>query len=73
VDGRPSGWRASSAAIFIALGPVDWTVVAPLAAGLFAGSLVGPIVVRHVPTPAVRWTVGVLGLGLAVRLWLDPV
>lgn len=62
----------TAAAIFILLGPVDWAVVVPLAAGLFAGSLVGPLVVRHVPAAAVRWTVGVLGLGLAVRLWLDP-
>jgi uncharacterized protein len=52
--------------------PVDWTAVAPLAAGLFAGSLVGPLVVRRVPASAVRWTVGVLGLCLAAALWLDP-
>ena len=62
----------ASAAIFIALGRVDWVAVAPLAVGLFAGSLVGPIVVRRVPAAAVRWAVGVLGLVLAVRLWLDP-
>ncbi len=62
----------ASATIFVALGPVDWTAVVPLAAGLFIGSLVGPLVVRHVPAVAVRWTVGVLALGLAVRLWLDP-
>lgn len=63
---------AASAAIFVVAGRVDWAAVAPLAIGLFAGSLLGPIVVRHVPATAVRWTVGVLGLGLAVRLWLDP-
>jgi uncharacterized protein len=62
----------TSAAIFVAVGPVDWSAVLPLAAGLFAGSLLGPVVVRRVPATAVRWTVGVLGLCLAVSLWLAP-
>ena len=51
-------------------GPVAWPLVAPLAIGLFAGSLVGPVVARRVPAPVVRVTVAALGLGLAVVLWL---
>jgi uncharacterized membrane protein YfcA len=51
-------------------GPVAWPLVAPLAVGLFAGSLVGPVVARRVPAPVVRVTVAALGLGLAVVLWL---
>lgn len=62
----------ASAAVFIVAGPVDWRVVVPLAGGLFTGSLVGPVVVRRLPSAAVRWVVGVLGLGLAVQLWLHP-
>jgi uncharacterized membrane protein YfcA len=54
------------------MSPVDWTVVVPLAGGLFVGSLLGPVVVRRLPSSAVRWGVAVLGLGLAVRLWLHP-
>jgi uncharacterized protein len=63
----------ASAAVFIVMGPVEWGVVAPLAAGLFIGSLAGPLVVRRLPSSAVRWAVAVLGLGLAVRLWLHPI
>ena len=62
----------ASAAIFVCAGPVDWGVVVPLACGLFAGSLIGPVVVRRLPSSAVRWAVGVLGLSLAVLLWLRP-
>jgi uncharacterized membrane protein YfcA len=62
----------ASAAVLVVMGPVDWGVVAPLAAGLFVGSLVGPVVVRRLPSSAVRWAVAVLGLGLAIRLWLHP-
>ena len=62
----------ASAAVLIVMGPVEWAVVLPLAAGLFAGSLVGPLVVRRLPAAAVRWGVAVLGLVLAVRLWVHP-
>ena len=50
-------------------GPVAWPLVAPLAVGLFAGSLVGPVVARRLPAPVVRVTVAALGLYLAVVLW----
>jgi uncharacterized protein len=61
----------ASAAIFVVVSPVDWTVVVPLAAGLFAGSLMGPVLVRRLPPSIVRWGVALLGFGLAVQLWLD--
>jgi uncharacterized membrane protein YfcA len=60
----------ASAAIFVAAGPVAWHDVAPLAAGLFAGSLLGPVVARRLPAPFVRWAVAALGVGLAVELWV---
>jgi uncharacterized protein len=62
----------ASAAIFVVVSPVDWTVVVPLAAGLFAGSLVGPVLVRRLPPSIVRWGVALRGFGLAVQLWLHP-
>ena len=57
------------ATIFVLLGPVAWAAVVPLAAGLFVGSLAGPVIARRVPARLVRWVVGLLGLALAVELW----
>lgn len=56
------------AAIFGLFGPVEWTAVAPLATGLFLGSLAGPVIARRVPAAPVRWIVGLLGLALAAEL-----
>jgi len=58
----------SAAAVLVVAGPVDWAAVVPLAAGLFVGATLGPIVVRHLPATVVRVAVAALGLGLAVRL-----
>ena len=60
---------AISALILVLAGPVDWTVVLPLAAGLFTGSLIGPKVARRVPAGILRWLVALVGLGLAAWLW----
>ncbi|HEY1917098.1 MAG TPA: sulfite exporter TauE/SafE family protein [Streptosporangiaceae bacterium] len=59
-----------SAVIFIVLGPIDWAAVLPLAAGLFVGSTIGPRLTRRVPPGVIRWLAGLLGLGLAVSLWV---
>lgn len=58
-----------SALILVLAGPVDWTVVLPLAVGLFTGSLIGPKVARRVPAGLLRWLVALVGLGLAAWLW----
>jgi uncharacterized membrane protein YfcA len=47
---------------------VSWTAAAPLAAGFFAGGLLGPRIVRRAPAGALRVIIALLGLGLAVRL-----
>jgi uncharacterized protein len=60
---------AISALILVLAGPVDWTAVLPLAAGLFTGSLIGPRVARRIPARTLRWLVALIGLGLAVWLW----
>lgn len=62
----------ASAVVLVLAGPVDWEAVVPLAIGLFVGSTLGPVVARRVPEQVVRWGVAVLGLVLAVQLWLHP-
>jgi uncharacterized protein len=61
-----------SAAIFIIFGPVDWAAVVPLGIGMFAGSMIGPRLARHIPARVLRWLVAFLGMGLAVKLWIAP-
>ena len=56
---------------FALLAPVEWLAIVPLAAGLFAGGRLGPIVVRHAPAGALRALIGLAGLTLAVVLALD--
>jgi len=62
----------TSAILFAVFAHVDWSAVAPLAAGTFLGSLVGPRVARRLPPGLLRWLVALTGLVLTVRLWLDP-
>jgi uncharacterized membrane protein YfcA len=62
----------TSAVIFIIFGPVDWTVAVPLGIGMFAGSTIGPRLARHIPPHVLRWLVSLLGIGLAVKLWITP-
>jgi len=56
----------------VAFGHVEWAAVAPLAVGLFAGSLIGPRLARRLPAAVLRWFAALLGIGLAIRLWLAP-
>jgi uncharacterized protein len=62
----------AAAAAFIAIRPVPWSAVLPLAGGLLVGSSIGPIMVRHLPPSLVRWTAAGFGLMLAGYLWLRP-
>jgi uncharacterized protein len=61
-----------SAVIFALFAHVDWTAVIPLATGMLAGSTIGPWIARRMPGNLLRWLVALIGLGLAVRLWLAP-
>jgi uncharacterized protein len=61
-----------SALAFAVLAPVDWVAAVPLGIGMFAGSLIGPRVARRIPARVLRWLVALLGLGLAVKLWIAP-
>ena len=62
----------TSAVIFIVFSPVDWAAVLPLSIGMFAGSMIGPRLARHIPANVLRWLVALLGIGLAVKLWIAP-
>lgn len=61
-----------SAIAFAAFGPVDWLAMLPLAAGMFVGSTLGPRVARWLPANLIRWLAALLGVALAVQLWVDP-
>ncbi len=53
-------------------GPVHWVAAAALGAGALAGSVIGPALTRALPRVITRWAVALLGLGLAVWLWVRP-
>jgi uncharacterized protein len=61
------------AAILLAfLAPVHWPQAAALALGVLLGSRIGPSIARSAPADWLRRVVAVLGVGLAVWLWVDP-
>jgi len=62
----------AAATVFVAIQPVSWSAVLPLAGGLLVGSSLGPIIVRHLPPSLVRWIAASFGFLLAVYLWLRP-
>jgi uncharacterized membrane protein YfcA len=55
---------------FAFFGPVDWAAAIPLGLGFFIGGRLGPAVVRRVPATGLRVVIAVLGLALAIHLWL---
>jgi uncharacterized membrane protein YfcA len=59
---------AVPAVIFALAGRVVWLAALPLAVGLFAGGMVGPVVARRAPPGLLRVAIGVCGFGLAA--WL---
>jgi uncharacterized membrane protein YfcA len=61
-----------SAIALVVFGPVDWAAVVPLATGMFAGATLGPHLARRLPTNVLRWAVALLGMALAVDLFLRP-
>ena len=61
-----------SAATLVIFSPVQWAAAVPLAAGLLVGSTIGPVLARRVRPGVLRWLMALLGIGLAVRLWVAP-
>jgi len=60
-----------AAIVFIAVAPVHWPSLIPLAIGCVVGSRLGPVVVRHAPATPIRCLIGAGGLALAIKLSLD--
>ena len=60
--------NATAAVVFSLTAPVVWSAVPPLLVGCIVGGRIGPVVVRRVPSALLRWTVGLAGIALAVRL-----
>ncbi|UOY02713.1 sulfite exporter TauE/SafE family protein [Blastococcus sp. PRF04-17] len=56
---------------FVLFASIAWSAALPLAAGLLAGGLLGPRVVRRAPQTALRRAIAVAGLGLAVALGIQ--
>jgi uncharacterized membrane protein YfcA len=63
--------NATAALAFCLLATVDWSAVAPLAIGLFAGARLGPVVVRHANAAVLRTLIGLAGFALAIKLGAD--
>ena len=61
-----------SALAFIIVGRVDWQAVIPLSLGMLVGAMIGPRLARRMPAWVIRWVAALLGLVLAVRLWITP-
>lgn len=53
---------------FAVFGPVDWTAVAVTAPAAVVGGYTGARVARRLPVPALRWTVVVVAVAVAVAL-----
>lgn len=62
----------ASAAVFAFTGSVDWSAVIPLAIGMLIGSSLGPRVTRRLPARLLRLLIVLLGMVLAVQLWINP-
>ncbi len=62
----------TSAAIFVLFGPVHWSAALPLGLGMLAGSRIGPTVARRLPLDVLRWLIVLLGMALAVDLFVHP-
>ena len=60
-----------AAIAFVALAPIAWSAVLPLALGLFTGSRFGPWVVRRAPQTALRRVIALAGIGLAIHLGIQ--
>jgi uncharacterized protein len=61
-----------SAAILTLSGSVSWSAAVPLGIGMFAGSSIGPHATRRLPATILRLLIALLGISLAVELWLHP-
>jgi uncharacterized membrane protein YfcA len=59
----------ASTTILIVVAEIPWAHTIAVAAGLAAGSLVGPVLVRRLPAAVIRSAAALLGAGLAIHLF----
>ncbi|KRL16130.1 hypothetical protein FD12_GL000604 [Lentilactobacillus rapi DSM 19907 = JCM 15042] len=57
-----------AATMFISMIRIDWAVIIPLLIGLFTGGYIGPIIVRFIPSKAIKTAIGIFAIGLAIVL-----
>lgn len=57
-----------AATLFISMIRIDWAVIIPLLIRLFTGGYIGPIIVRFIPSKAIKTAVGIFAIGLAIVL-----
>jgi uncharacterized membrane protein YfcA len=62
----------SSTAVLLLSATIRWSAVLPLGAGMLIGSNLGPRAARRIPARLLRVLIAVLGLALAIQLWIDP-
>jgi uncharacterized membrane protein YfcA len=60
-----------AAIVFIAVSPVAWSAVGPMALGCLLGARLGPVVVRRAPAGPMRLVIAAATLALAVKLGYD--
>lgn len=58
--------------VLVLFARVAWGSVLPLGAGILIGSRLGPALARRVPVRVIRPLITLLGVALAVQLWLHP-
>ena len=58
--------------VFALGAPVRWSAVALIAPSTLAGGYLGARLARRLPEPVLRWSVVLLGIAVAVYLWVDP-
>jgi uncharacterized membrane protein YfcA len=61
-----------TAVAFLLFGPVHVAAALALGGGLLVGSFLGPSVARRVPGNVLRILAALLGIGLAIWLWVSP-
>ena len=57
--------------LFVATTDISWSVAGLIAAGSIIGGQVGGHIGRRLPAPVLRWTIVVVGLGVAVGLAVE--
>jgi uncharacterized membrane protein YfcA len=69
-QGLAFGVNVAAAAFFLGSGAVIWSLAAVMAAGALIGGALGGRIASRLPPQALRWTIVVAGIVIAVAIWL---